>query len=322
MAGEIKGASKTGRTLYAHILDSSGKRWNGTTFETYDSGSYANYDISLTEQGSSGVYIGDFPSDISSGEYEYFVYIQSGASPAEGDSVINTGKITWNGTSVLTVSIGTGMTGSAFRDYVVNVFIRDDKDTEIYEAATDTVSELRRIFPFEEQLEETTVTDTLSVLGDYKLDLETDFGLLVGDVILLDGTNSKPLIKLSKQEFDRLYPNPTASGVSMGRPKHYCIFNNDILIGPVPDSITAYTFKYTQSIEPVLTVTSATASVPFTNLYREMVRAGTLFRLYLGLEAPELSSTYEALYRRLISQAVDREEMNKEPIRNTEYQDM
>lgn len=98
---ELRSASASGLSLYAHILNASGQRWNGSAFETYASGHYSLYTIALTEQGSSGIYVGSFPTAITdSGTYEYYTYRRMGASPAEGDPVIGVGSIAWTGTQV------------------------------------------------------------------------------------------------------------------------------------------------------------------------------------------------------------------------------
>src|SRR3990167_2247931 len=100
MASEIRAASGTGNTIYVHILNASGQRWNGTAFATYAAGSWADYDVALTEQTSSGVYVGDFPSTIqTAGSYEYYVYLQAGASPAAGDQIVSAGIVYWNGSA-------------------------------------------------------------------------------------------------------------------------------------------------------------------------------------------------------------------------------
>lgn len=101
MAKEIRAAAPTGRVVYAHVLDSTGKRWNGTAFETYASGNYSTYVIALTEQGASGVYLGDFPAAITSGgAYDFFAYLRVGGSNVEGDPVVGEGNINWSGTAV------------------------------------------------------------------------------------------------------------------------------------------------------------------------------------------------------------------------------
>jgi hypothetical protein len=106
MASEIRGVSSSG-TLYARVMNASGQIWNtaALTFEDYTASDYTDYDITMTQQGSSGVYVGDFPSNITTaGTYEFFVHIQSGGTPAEGDTIVNTGRIEWTGSAATSTS--------------------------------------------------------------------------------------------------------------------------------------------------------------------------------------------------------------------------
>lgn len=80
----------TGVTVYAIIRNNDGDVWNGSAFETYSVGSLGDYDIPLTEQGTSGFYAADFPSGIATSDVPYAVtaHQQPGASPEEGDLVV------------------------------------------------------------------------------------------------------------------------------------------------------------------------------------------------------------------------------------------
>lgn len=309
MANEIRGIGPSGRTMYAHIVNGSGQRWNGSAFETYASANYANYDIALTENGTSGVYVGTFPTTITTaGFYEYFYYIQAGGSPAEGDKVSGTGRVDWSGSVQVTAPAGS-MSADDFRDYVVRTFIRTDKDTELYEAVTDTVMELRERYHFDDDEVETTTTDTIATLGEYKLDLETNFGILIGDIVVIDGTDSWPIHQISKQKYDRLYPNPAATNVTTAKPRHFCLFDDQIYLGPVPDS-TSYTYRVNYSIIGA-TITAATTSVPFTEKYRETLKLGVLYRLYRDLENFDLATSYKQLYDSSVTEKILFEERNK-----------
>lgn len=186
------------------------------------------------------------------------------------------------------------MSGSDFYSYVLRTFKRTDKSTEAYEAITDTVQEIAQMHPFDERLNETTTTDTISVAGDYKINLESDFEMFVSDLVVQDGTNSWQLIKISKDEFDRRFPNPTASNVSTAKPVFYTLFNGVIYLGPVPDS-TSYNYSISYS-QVTSTVDSSTTSVPFTNKYRVAVKYGTLFHLYSSVESDEQAQKYKALF--------------------------
>jgi hypothetical protein len=272
-------------------MNPAGLWWNGTSFEAYDAGNYADYVIAMTEQGSSGVYVADFPSAItSSGTYEYFVHQQAGGSPAEGDSVLddNTETIDWTGTASASAATGS-MTGSDWRAYVLRLgFKRTDKDTELYEATTDAIQEMRRRFMFDEAETETTTTDTISVDGDFKLTLETDFGLLLGIVLEYDDTGT-PLVQVPKWKFDQLYPSINVES-DRGYPRHFCIYGGSIYIGPIPDQ-TTYVYRISYSLRAG-TVTSSTSGVPFTNVYRDVLADLTLAKLYKALEEFDKSAYF------------------------------
>ena len=198
------------------------------------------------------------------------------------------------------------MSGSDFLTYVKRIFKRTDKDTELYDAITDAIAELRRIFNFDEAHVETTSTDTISTIGDFKIDLETDNGLLLG-VTIVDGTNSRTLLKLSKQMFDEYYPNPSATDVNKQKPIHYCVYAGQIQFGPVPD-LTTYTYRLIYS-KSGATISAATTSVPFTKHYREPLREGTLAKAWSGLD-DSLAQEHLAKWEFFKSQMKERETVN------------
>jgi hypothetical protein len=268
MANEIRGVAPTGSTLYARIANSSGNYWNGSAFEAYSAGNYSTYDVAMTEQGASGVYTATFPSGITSaGTYEYFVHLQAGGSPAEGDLVANTGKVDWSGSASVTAS-SSAMTGSDFYAYLLRKgFKRTDKSTEAYEAITDAIQEMRMRFGFDEAQTDATTTDTISTLGDYKLTNESDMGMLHG-VIVQDGADASQLLKISKARYDELYPYQAVS-THKGYPSHYCVYAGQIYIGPIPDSVD-YTYRLNYS-KRAGAITSSTSGVPFTDLYRDIL---------------------------------------------------
>jgi hypothetical protein len=308
MASEIRAGALTGSILYAHVLNAAGKRWNGSSFETYAAANYSTYAITMTEQGSSGMFFGTFPTSIpTAANYEYVVYIANGASGAEGDSVVGTGNVDWNGTASAD-SIAGSMSGTDFLAYVKRSFKRTDKDTELYEAMTDAISELRRIYSFDEDQVETTTTDTISVLGDFKLDMETNVGILIGDIVVVDGDDSSVVQQVAKETYDRLYQNPSSTMATRDKPKHFCIFAGQIYLGPVPDSVS-YTYRLNYS-KGVSTITSASTSVPFTKWYREPLRSGVLAKAWKGLD-DELAATHRADWEFFKEQIQRREEMNQ-----------
>ena len=307
MANDIRGVSPSG-TLYARVMNSAGRWWNGASFEVYSAGNYSTYDIAMTEQGDSGVYVADFPTGITQGgTYEYYIHLQDGGSPAEGDQVIGTGSIDWTGSSASVTASGS-MSGSDFYAYILRLgFKRTDKSTEVYEAVTDAVQDMRTRFGFSEAQTETTTTDTISVDGDYKIDVEDDFGMVVGLVVEDDDT-ATPLTKISKKQFDALYPDANVT-TSRGFPKHFCIYGEQILIGPIPDD-TAYVYRASYSKRGG-TVAASTTAVPFTTEYRAVLAQNVLMRLYRDVLSDYQKGEYhEAKFKEGFLLATRKESMN------------
>lgn len=180
------------------------------------------------------------------------------------------------------------MTGSEFYAYVLNKFKRTDKEDEFYEACTDTIGYMRLFFESNDYTDEEYITG-ISSLGEYQLDLPSDFGHIIGDIGLVDTTTNeefRPLKKISKAEFNRLYPDRLLSGTEQNRslPQHYCIFGDKVEVGPVPDK-TTYQYRLTYTTESFTEVTSATDPVPFTDKnYRNVLRSGVLMELHDGME--------------------------------------
>jgi hypothetical protein len=308
MSREIRGAAGSGNTLYARVINRSGLWWNGAAFEAYAAGHYANYAIQMTEQGASGVYVADMPAGIlTAGTYEYYVHLQGAGAPAEGDQVINTGRIDWTGTAVVTASAA-AMSGSDFRDYIVDSkgFKRTDKDDELYDAITDAIQFMRRRFEFDEAETEVTSTDSITVLGDFKLDIESDLGLLLG-VVLEDGSIATPLDRIPKKRFDELYPDANVTS-SRGYPRHYCVYAGQIRVGPIPDK-TSYAYRLSYS-KRAGAITSSTAGVPFTDLYRDVLAEKVLELLYEMMEEYDRADRKAQRFEALWADAVRRERRN------------
>lgn len=305
MAREIRGVAPSG-TLYARILSPVGLWWNGSSFEAYSAGNYATYVVAMAEQGNSGVYVADLPTGITTGgSFEIFIH-RTTTTAAEGDQVVNTAKIDWTGTTSISSSTGS-MTGSDWRDYVLRCgFKRPDKDTELYEATTDAIQEMRRRFMFDEAENETTTTDTISVLGDFKLTVESDFGLLLG-VVLEDDDTGTPLVHISKSEYDRLYSSVNVES-DKGYPEHFCIYNGQIYLGPIPDQ-TSYSYRISYS-RRAGTITSSTTGVPFTNLYRDVLCDNVLERLYRGLEDYDKADRHKQKFEEGFLFSMRRERLN------------
>lgn len=307
MAREIRGVAPSGSTLYARILNRAGLWWNGAAFVAYVAADYGNYDVAMAEQGASGVYVADFPAAImTGGTYECYVH-QAGGAPAEGDLIVNTAKVDWTGTAAVVAAAG-AMSGSDFRDYIVSDkgFVRTDKDQQIYAAVTDAIQKLRRRFAFDEAETEAETTDQIAVLGDFKLAIESDLGLLLG-VVLEDGQNALPLLKVPKYRYDALYPDANVT-TGRGYPQHYCVYAGQIYIGPVPD-LVSYNYRLSYS-KRAGAVTAATAGVPFTDLYRDVLADLVLALLYDGLEEYDKADRHRAAFEAGYIEITRRERAN------------
>lgn len=105
MANEIHADYASGNTLYAVVRNSAGDVWYsvGQAFESWGAGGRDadDYDISLTDK-SGSKYVSDFDSNIPAGRYSVQVFLQAGANPADGDTLVATDKILWSGSGKVT----------------------------------------------------------------------------------------------------------------------------------------------------------------------------------------------------------------------------
>jgi hypothetical protein len=101
MAGEIQTAHLTGKNVYALVRNATGGVWNGAAFVSYVSGNLASYAIAMAEQGTaSGYYVGTCPV-VAAGIYGIAAFERGGGSPAEGDLLIASGDLHWDGAAVI-----------------------------------------------------------------------------------------------------------------------------------------------------------------------------------------------------------------------------
>lgn len=107
MANEIFANYLTGQTLYSvrFQLDGNVFLTSGASDEVWGTGGRDadNYDVTMTEDGAGGHYVGDFDTsgNIASGVYRDTVFLQDGGSPADTDFAISQGEIYWDGTAEL-----------------------------------------------------------------------------------------------------------------------------------------------------------------------------------------------------------------------------
>ena len=105
MANEIHIDYASGNTLYAVVRNGAGDVWyiTGQVFEAWGTGSRTadDYDISLTDKSGSR-YVGDFDGNIPAGRYSVQIFLQAGANPADGDTLVESYEIVWSGSGRVT----------------------------------------------------------------------------------------------------------------------------------------------------------------------------------------------------------------------------
>ncbi len=134
MANEIQCSFKSAATVYALFRGYSnniGLIWRTDTnvWEAFNSANYANYVVSLTEQGSSAYYAGNFPTQIQAGSFSVVSKQQLTGSPAQTDTTIAAGNIEWNGVNPAPLSdtatsglVGQGLPIRAARGNMIQNF--------------------------------------------------------------------------------------------------------------------------------------------------------------------------------------------------------
>ncbi len=194
------------------------------------------------------------------------------------------------------------MTGSELLTYVKQVFKRADKDTELYEAMTDTIRDIKQsIFVDDDATVSADLVSSLSE-GDFKIDVPSDFQNLAVDNVLVRETSGddtyRPLIKKDKNWYDNYYHSVYSSTVAnrnTGVPAHFVFFGNQIYVGPAVDK-TTYEFKINYTTNQSSEITSSTSPVPFSEEYREVLRYGVLQRIFELLENFPEAERWEIKY--------------------------
>lgn len=209
------------------------------------------------------------------------------------------------------------MTGLQLYNYVLQVLKRTDKSTETYTAIADTVMDMRSRMISEDALKVSTALTGISAIGDYILDLPTDFGHLIGDVLIKDTSADDvytPLIRIIKSEWDIKYNQALATSVGnrlTGTPIEYCIFAKSIYIGAPVDK-TTYEFKINYTSEDIPTYTSGTTTIPFCDQFREVVRAGVLQRMFREIGNYTESDIWGSVYIDGVNNIISNDEFNRE----------
>ena len=212
-------------------------------------------------------------------------------------------------------------TGAEMLAYVKKVFVRADKDTEIYECITDTILDMKIRYEFDTYKVEAYST-SIATAGDYKIEVPDDLGHLLGAMRCNeDESNSRVLVKVSKARFDELSPNPNATGVTTGMPKYYCLFGEQFLFYPVPDK-TTYSYEFSYTTEAVEEIIAGTTTVPFSTMHRECVRAGTLSRIFQVVENEDRARYWGQIFEMELQKVIDTDRRNKQSTNIARYNDL
>ena len=104
MANELVIRYPTGATLYAHLLDATGQIWNGAGWEAPQNANWLDYDLAMTEAGTTGYYRVSMPA-VDAGAYSFTILLQVGGGPVVGDTAIGEGSIQWDGTAEMETNL-------------------------------------------------------------------------------------------------------------------------------------------------------------------------------------------------------------------------
>jgi len=194
-------------------------------------------------------------------------------------------------------------TFSQFLTYVKNDFKRDDKDTEIAQAYNDTIRHLSGMKALE-GLVFTSYTYTVIGQEDYPLPTAGNTALRVHvlhPVRIIESTtleNGYELNKRSREEWTKMFKNPNnwdVTKISKSMPTDYCVFSNAIHLGPVPDKNT-YVIE-TDWAKLSTTQVYASDLQELGEAWEEVIKWGTLFRLYTAVGLDSEAGKYAVLYK-------------------------
>lgn len=185
-----------------------------------------------------------------------------------------------------------------FLTYIKYDFKRDDKDTEITQAYNDTLRHLSGFKALEGRKFTSYITTTIG-REDYVL--PTTYSRVLHPVRIIEATtldNGYPLNKISREEYAKRYINPNivdSTVLSKSMPVDYCIYENAIHVGPIPDKAT-----YVLEIDWARISTAQAAGSDLQELgeeWEEVIKWGTLFRLYAGLGLDDEAAKWKILYQ-------------------------
>ena len=105
MSAEFRARYTSGNTLYAVLIKgSNGQVYNGSSFENPTAANWTTYAVTMTEQSTTGLYYGNFPSSQAAGRYDVLVVLRAGGSAATTDALVAQAAIDWTGTAELSLA--------------------------------------------------------------------------------------------------------------------------------------------------------------------------------------------------------------------------
>ena len=187
------------------------------------------------------------------------------------------------------------MTRLQFLTYVISVFKRTDKNTEIYQALNDTIKDIAAREPFEDYSFQSWVP-TVAAQEDYLL--PTNLLHLSHPIRCLEGSatndSGKDLTLLTKEEYDVIEPNPNRTDPQTGEPWAYAIWSNAILLTDLPDD-SGWILEINWGKRPAdLDADSDQSS--FNTAWDEILQWGTLWRVFAGIGLYEEAAYWEHKY--------------------------
>ncbi len=193
---------------------------------------------------------------------------------------------------------------SDFKTYVKYDFKRTDKDTELVQAYNDMLNWLACQMPHSGYKFQSYITTSVGI---------EDYGIpgtaihILHPIKLILGTGATDsgylLDHISKEEYDRIEPNPNAATPAKSRPAKYTIFDRCILVTPIPDLAT-YILEINWSKRR--TAMSADADLPaIGSEWDEVLKNGTLERLYAGIGMIEEATYWGNKYHAITSEGDD-----------------
>lgn len=190
---------------------------------------------------------------------------------------------------------------SSFKTYVKRDFKRTDKDTEILDAYNAMIMWIAAQMPHGGYKFQSYIS---LVLRQEDYPLPSTLMHLMHPVKFLEGSGANdhgwPLEHVTKEEYDAEYPNPNrTTPTDTGKPSIYTVFSRSILVGPLPDA-AVITRGGLLEINWGKRPTALSADADLADLgseWDEVLKWGTLERLYAGMSMLEEANYWASMYR-------------------------